>query len=477
MTSVTRNILFGLLLGCGLFFAPAVQAQKPVTPGDTALYSKQLTPFENDLDKLVEIWAAQAFEGDCTPKGEIGPATDSVYMERLYAMPCIMEMPFNGRVKSCIELYVVKRKSTLPYLLGMSQYYFPIFEKYLNAYGLPLELRNLAIIESALNPTATSPVGAGGLWQFMPGTAKSYGLEINSLVDERCDPFKETDAACRLLRDLYAIYHDWHLVIAAYNCGPGNVNKAIARAGGKRDFWAIYNYLPEETRNYVPIFIGATYATTYYAEHGICPKKIDMPVIVDTVMISQNLNLNQVAQVLDIPLNEIQRLNPAYRRNVIPGSKLKKYPLCLPLGELTHYMIYCDSVAKYKASEYLPRRDTVVIGTGQTRPTVTPVPASSDSTATTAPAPLKPSTSSSTSSSTTKPTTTKPSTSSSSSTVKKPATPAVKKPTTTYYTAKSGDSLSRIAARYGCTTSDLRKWNGLKSDKVSIGQKFKIIRK
>ncbi|HUW06710.1 MAG TPA: lytic transglycosylase domain-containing protein, partial [Williamwhitmania sp.] len=192
---------------------------------------------------------------------------DSVYMHRLHNIISPLELSFNGVVKSYIKVYTQKRKDKMEEILGLSDYYFPLFEETLDAYNLPLELKVLPVIESALNPNAVSRMGATGLWQFMYGTGKLYKLEVNSFVDERKDPVAATNAACHFLSDLYNIYHDWTLVIAAYNCGPGNVNKAIRRSGGKRNYWEIYYLLPRETRGYVPAFIAATYALTYYKEH------------------------------------------------------------------------------------------------------------------------------------------------------------------------------------------------------------------
>lgn len=224
-----------------------------------------------------------------------------------------MQLPFNPIVKNYIRRYVDTRYGTINRVLSLSRYYFPLIEEELIKADLPVELRALPIIESALSTTATSPMGAVGLWQFMPATGKSYGLEINSFVDERRDPVQATRAACRYLKDLYSIYHDWTLAIAAYNCGPGNVNKALARAGGGTTFWDIYEYLPRETRGYVPAFVGASYAYAYHQQHGIQSENPPMPLATDTIRVTRLLHLGQVASTLDIPIETLRTLNPQYK--------------------------------------------------------------------------------------------------------------------------------------------------------------------
>ena len=247
---------------------------------------------------------------------------DSVYIQRLRALVSPIQLPYNNIVRGYINRYTDSRYGTISRILGMSQYYFPLIEDELLKEGLPVELRALPIIESALSTTAVSPMGAVGLWQFMPSTGKSYGLEVNSLVDERRDPVRSTQAACRYLKDLYAIYNDWSLAIAAYNCGPGNVNKAIARSGGNgRTFWDIYDYLPRETRGYVPAFIGASYAYAYHRQHGI-----------DRLM-----HLGQIASTIDIPIETLRQLNPQYKLDIIPATT-KPYTLVLPQRNITQYI-------------------------------------------------------------------------------------------------------------------------------------------
>lgn len=230
---------------------------------------------ESMSEKLSDLLAAWQLELSTDElqclRGQNVSYHDTIYANRLYTLPTVMELSYNQVVKSYIEMYSTRRREQVSYMLALGEYYFPMFEEALDRHGLPLELKYLPVIESALNPIAVSRVGATGLWQFMLRTGKSYGLEVNSLVDERRDPYKSTEAAVKYLKDLYAIYGDWNLVIAAYNCGPGNVNKAIARSGGKRDYWEIYYKLPKETRGYVPAFIAANYIMNHFSDHNICP--------------------------------------------------------------------------------------------------------------------------------------------------------------------------------------------------------------
>ena len=237
------------------------------------------------LDSLLNDWKAKNYINpakDCQTSQENPQFSDSVYIDRLARIPAVMEMPYNDIVRRFIDQYTGRLRTQVSFMLSACNFYMPIFEQALDAYNLPLELKYLPIIESALNPSAMSRAGASGLWQFMLRTGKLYGLESNSLVDERRDPIKSTWAAARYLKDMYDIYKDWNLVIAAYNCGPGNVNKAIRRAGGKTDYWEIYNFLPRETRGYVPAFIAANYVMTYYCKHNICPMETNIPEVTDT---------------------------------------------------------------------------------------------------------------------------------------------------------------------------------------------------
>lgn len=311
-----------------------------------------------DLDSLLNLYMAKTYlEGgnDCNMQ-DINPTyTKEDYVERLSRIPSIMEMAYNDVVQKFIDRYSGRLRHSVSYMLGASNFYMPIFEEALEMYQLPLELRYLPVIESALNPKAVSRVGATGLWQFMLATGRQYGLQVNSLVDERRDPIKSSYAAAQYLRDLYKIFGDWNLVIAAYNCGPGNINKAIHRAGGEKDYWRIYPYLPKETRGYVPAFIAANYIMTYYSQHNICPMTTRLPAQTDTVMVSKAVHLEQIAAVVGVDIDQLRALNPMYRHDVIPGNTALM-PLRLPLTELNKFIDMADSVYNYKAGELLTKR-------------------------------------------------------------------------------------------------------------------------
>ncbi|MDR1121034.1 MAG: transglycosylase SLT domain-containing protein [Dysgonamonadaceae bacterium] len=329
-------------------------------PEDDSIYIPE--SLEANVDSLLRSWHVNYHTNrneDCMEfERDIDPS-DSVYIQRLNALPKIIEMPYNQIVKRYIQLYTGRSRRIIQYMLGLADYYFPSIEQILDENELPLELKYLVIVESALNPTALSHKGASGLWQFILPTGKIYGLEINSLVDERRDPIKATYAACRYLKDMYAIYGDWNLVIASYNCGPGNVNKAIRRSGGKKDYWAIYKYLPKDTRSYIPLFIGATYAMNYYKEHNICPVSTTMPLSNDTVMINRLLHLDQVAQVLKIDIEQLKALNPEFKKGIIPGN-YKPYALRLPTT-LTYAFIESEAaIYAYNADQYFPNKDVTV---------------------------------------------------------------------------------------------------------------------
>jgi membrane-bound lytic murein transglycosylase D len=280
--------------------------------------------------------------------------SDSIIIDRLSKLPTIMELPFNEHVRKCIDFYTSQKRKQVSYMLAMGQYYMPIFEDQLLANKLPDELKYLPIIESALNPTAYSRAGAGGLWQLMVSTGRIYGLEINSLIDERMDPYKASVAAARYLKDLFRIYGDWNLVIAAYNCGPGNVNKAIRRSGGKRDYWQIYPYLPNETRNYVPIFIAANYVMNYYKQHNLNIAPVCLPMS-DTIMVKEKVHLIQIADLMSLPIAELRTLNPQYRQDIVPGN-YKPCAIRLPLNAASSFLQNKDKIVAYKADELFTNR-------------------------------------------------------------------------------------------------------------------------
>jgi membrane-bound lytic murein transglycosylase D len=379
--------------------------------------------YGSTLDHLLHLWALQQMDTTECSSGEPPlPVSDSIYKHRLSQIPCLIELPYNSTVRSFIELYTVRKRTQMEYMLGISNYYFPIFEQALDANKLPLELKFLPIIESALHPTAISRVGAAGLWQFMISTGRMYGLEINTLVDERLDPRKASNAAAQFLKDLYAIYGDWNLVIAAYNCGPGNVNKAIRRAGGKTDYWAIYPYLPLETSGYVPIYIAATYTFHYFQDHNLCPAIVKIPALTDTFLIKQRIHLEQISAVLNIPIEELRWLNPQYKRDIIPGD-LKPYTLTLPVNYSSFFMQKLNEIACYKADELINNRRSEIESFKST------------------------------------------------SSVKLGSSKNV-----TYHKVKKGETLGGIAAKYHVTVTDLKKWNNIKGSKIKIGQHLKIIR-
>jgi len=379
--------------------------------------------FNSTLDYMLQSWVIQrASTSNCKSTTDLGIVSDSIYKLRLKKMPCLMEMPYNPTVRAYIDLYTIHKRRQVEYMLGMSNYYFPIFEQVLGANNLPYELKYLSIIESALNTTIVSRMGAAGLWQLMIGTGRMYGLEINSLVDERLSPVKATNAAAHFLKDLFSIYGDWNLVIASYNCGPGNVNKAIRRAGGKRDYWAIYPYLPRETRGYVPIFIAANYTLNYATEHNLCPAIVNMPVLTDTVMVHQRIHLEQIAAVLNLPIEEVRLLNPQYRRDIIPGD-IKPYSLCLPLNYANTFIDKFKEVVSYKADELINNRRSE-IEILQAASTFTPGGYGK----------------------------------------------------IIYYRVKKGQTISGIAANNGVSVSKLKKWNGIHRKKLRTGQMLKIIK-
>ena len=340
---------------------------------------------------------------------------DSVYTKRLYEMPTEMEMSYNHVVRQYIDMYANRRRDMVGYMLTIGKYYFPMFEEALDKHGLPLELKYLPVIESALNPVAVSRVGATGLWQFMLRTGQGYGLQVNSLVDERRDPHKSTEAAVRYLKDLYAIYGDWNLVIAAYNCGPGNVNKAIARSGGKRDYWQIYYNLPRETRGYVPAFIAANYIMNFYERHNICPiESYQEMVALDTVHVNNQVHFNQISEVLNIPLSDIRRWNPQFKKDVVPGNS-QNYALILPTNKVYAFLEQKDEIANFRRNDFMTHRentDQYLVSSGSSSVSGTNV----------------------------------------------------------YYKVRKGDNLGRIASKHRVTVKQLQAWNNLKTTRISVGK-------
>ncbi len=316
--------------------------------------------FEADTQKLLEGWYMRNYTASDRRYAESDnpKVSDAEIERRLKALPTIIEMPFNSIVRNYIDRYTAKSRPQVAAILGLSLYYMPIFEQALEERGLPLELKYLPVIESGLDPNAVSSHGAAGLWQFMLSTAKGMNLEVNSLVDERRDPYASSAAAADYLKDLYASYGDWSLAIAAYNCGPGAVNKAIRRAGGdpaKQDFWSIYDYLSPETRGYVPMFIAANYVMNYYPEHNISPVLPTKPLVTDTLGITDRVHFDQISAVLALPLDELRILNPQYRADIIPGTPERAYTLTLPSQQVHAYLMSEGDILAYEADKYAVR--------------------------------------------------------------------------------------------------------------------------
>lgn len=345
---------------------------------------------------------------------------DSVFIRRLKEMNIFFTLPYNDIVKDYLISYSEKRKKGMSKILGLCEYYMPYFKEIFNTHGIPEELTAMAIIESAMNPTAESWAGAKGMWQFMYSAAKGYNLHIDSYVDERLDPMKSADAAAELLKDMYKVFGDWNLAIASYNCGPGNVQKAIRRAGSRK-FWDIWPYLPQETRGYVPAFVGVLYAMHYRNEYGIKPVHIEMPAQTDTFKINKKLHLQQVCDLTGISLDEIKKFNPQYVHNIIPGND-REYILRLPHKYTNAFLDNEDKVYTHKANEYF---NPLTIKKVENMST----PLSSGS--------------------------------KSSSSKNKSIS----------YVVKAGDCLSSISAKYEkVTVEKIKKWNGLSNDSISVGQ-------
>ena len=423
-------------------------------------------------DSLINEWMAKKYlypDTTCANPDYNPTFTTEEYQERLRRLPVVMEMPYNSVVQKFIDQYSGRLRRTVSYALGAGNFYIPIFEEALDYYGLPLELKYLPVIESALEPKAKSPAGAVGLWQFMLATGKRYDLKVNSLIDERQDPYKSSWAAARYLRDLYKIYRDWNLVIAAYNCGPTNVNKAIHRANGVRDYWTIYPYLPSETRGYVPAFIAANYIMNYYCEHNICPMKTKIPVTTDTVTIMRDLHMQQVAELCNINVEAIQALNPQYRTQLIPGSS-GPMTLRLPTETLNTFIDLKDSVYNYRVDELLTRRSCVEVddrldnrSVASKRRAARQQSASESSSSSRSSASKSSSRKSSRSSS-----------SKSSSRSSRSSRKSKKVKSSASATVRKGDTLIEIAHRNGTTVEKLKKKNKIKGNMIKPGQKLKV---
>ena len=405
-----------------------------------------------ELDSLLYLYNSKTYlrpDSSCDFP-DINPQyTKEEIMARLKMLPTVIEMPYNDAVQKMIDRYSGHLRHSVSFMLGAQNFYMPIFEEALESYRLPLELKYLPVIESALNPRAVSRVGATGLWQFMISTAKHYGLKVNSLVDERRDPLKSSYAAAQYLSDLYKIFGDWNLVIAAYNCGPDKLNRAIHRSGGSRDYWQIYPYLPAETRGYVPAFIAANYIMNYYCDHNICPMLSTLPVKTDTVMLSRDVHFKQVAGVLGISVDQLRDLNPQYRRNVVNGNN-SPMPIRLPVADISRFIDNEDSIYAYNADELLTKRDEVNVNDDDV-PTVQRVRSYSSSSNK---APRR---------------------SKNSGRGKDKSKKKKKKNSgSASVTVRSGDTLSEIARRQHTTVKKLKKLNGISGSTIRAGKKIKV---
>jgi membrane-bound lytic murein transglycosylase D len=403
-----------------------IQAQTTGLSSDNQSFSSEEIPsdsndvdlfipesWEANLDSLLNSWDVRHYTHKKANPGyeEKMAGNDSIYVERLSKLNNLVELPYNTVVRNCINLYVERRRNSVEYMLGLENFYFPMIEQALDQYDLPDELKYLSVVESALNPVALSRAGASGLWQFMLPTGKQYGLEINSLVDERRDPLKATYAACQYFKDMYSIFNDWTLVIASYNCGAGNVQKAIRRANGSTDYWKIYPYLPKETRSYVPLFVAANYVMNYYAQHQLFPVQTDLPPATDTVMVNQQVHFDQISEIIGIEREYLRALNPQYKKDIIPGNS-KSRSLKLPSLMIYAFIEKQDTIVKHKVEEYFSNR-TYAGSTGDNKEKI-------------------------------------------------------------YHTVKRGENLITIANKYGVTASGIRKWNGLRSNKVGVGRRLVV---
>lgn len=379
--------------------------------------------FETQTRLLEENFYLKNYVVPGIDTGNSTTATAIEYEQRLAKLPTVIDLPYNSIVGNYIDMYLTRKRGLVADMLALHNYYGRFFEEELLKEGMPLELEYLPVIESAINPNAVSRAGAVGLWQFMPATAKGLGMEINSLVDERRDPRISSRNAARYLKQLHDIYNDWSLAIAAYNCGPGNVNKAIRRAGGgKKDFWEIYPFLLPETRGYVPAFIAANYIMTYHKNHNISPVLARRPIVVDTVHVSRRVHFDQISEVLDIPMEELRALNPQYRRDIIPGD-IKPYPLTLPSLQAYAYVANEDSIVNHNASRYA-RRGVVEPSTGAVT--------GSDSRG-----------------------------------------EYVEEETIQWHKVRRGETLTSIARRYGTTVREIRRLNNC-GKRVATGKRLKI---
>lgn len=492
--------------------SPSAQAQN----GNGQNNVRQAT--QANYDSLLHTYYVKKYKGVIDDRydhqieqvdASIDETPDSVFLLRLQALPTVIPMTFNDEVRNYIKLYVRTIGRRLDVVLSLSEYYYPLFEEVLSQTGVPLELKHLTIVESALNPKATSRAGAAGLWQFMYRTGRNYGLDVNSLVDERRDPVESTVAAARYLRDLYNIYGDWTLAIAAYNCGPGMVNKAMARSGGKHDFWQLYDYLPRETRGYIPAFIAVNYVMNYYYVHGLQPTRIEIPIHNDTIRMQHDALFCFIEKYGGISVEEIRTLNPQYRTDLVPVSSGYR-KLTLPVDIIPRVIRIEDSIYKatrdslkvkpvVKTTSSAQDRIVYKVKKGETLAKIAKrydvserdirswnkkhnstlqagerlviykkgKPASVDAAAARI--------SGDTTAATACNAAVKDSNAARSSTVGRTTTKtSVASSMPQYYTVLRGDNLNSIAKKHGTTASNIRQWNNLRDDRIIVGQKLKV---
>ncbi len=432
------KILICTLL-CGFVWGLNAQPESQNASDSTAAKSTQesLEIFTRNeirlMDSLLNVWyvkrdlaSQNSVLSKLTDDTTKYDNNDSLIYKRLSAIETPIQVAYNDKVKRFIELYSVQRQRSSSVILGLAQYYYPWMKAIFDKYDLPEELVYITIIESALNPTAVSPAGATGIWQFMYGTGKLYGLEVTSYVDDRRDPYKATDAAARHFRDLYNIFGDWGLAISAYNCGAGNVRKAIQRSGGKTDFWSVCNYLPRETQNYFPAFIGAMYMMTYHNLYGIQPAKISIPLDVDTIMIQKETHFQQIANVLGVNYDEIKSLNPQYKKDIIPAFNLPM-PVRLRSNDILRYIAMADSIPNYNYDTYFnPTKNLNLVA--------------------------------------------------SNGDVSDDGMMIVQKTPNKYHIVKKGETLGKIASKYHTSVNSLKALNHLHSTNLRVGQKL-IVKK
>lgn len=424
----TASILLALLV----FLLPSSYAQhnNETKPGEAELLVDQ---FVSNYDSLLNSYVFSKYastrnrhKSSQAYMQSFDQVSDSVIARRLRSLHTVIPMTYNNVVRSYIRMYLNRMSSRMDVMLTLSEYYHPLFEESLARYGVPEELKYLPIVESAMNPQATSRVGAAGLWQFMYTTGKNYGMEVNSVIDERRDAYKSSDAAAHYIHDLHQIFGDWTLAIAAYNCGPGNINKAIARSGGKRTFWEIYNYLPRETRGYIPAFIAATYVMNFYPEHGLHPNRVNIPLRTDTIMVERNMLFCYVSQYTGVSMDELRTLNPQYRADFIPGED-GSYPLCLPMNKMNDLINWADTIF-YHSEDSLSHQPVTV----------------AEAAAPSSKAKGK------------------------SSKYRGDASNSA------YHKVRRGETLSAIARKHGTTVQHIKKLNGLKSDRIREGQRLRV---